>query len=331
MPQHPRTLHLAISPRVVSLVPGATDILNLLGATKLLVGRTHACDAPGTDRVPVLTTPRFHATRPEGIDLAARPRLGEAGSLCTLDEARLASLAPDIIITTRCHACPIDLPTVERLASHLPGPPRVVDLSPQTVEDILDDVLKVGAAIGREDRARAEVVGLRERLFTAGEFVNPFDDGPVVAFLESTTPILSAGLWTVQLIERAGGRHPFNPGVPTPTSGAAAGPMQAERRAGKSVVVSPEMLVAAKPAALVIAPCGVGLEAGLAMACELAKAPWWGALPAVTRGRVAVVDGARHFSRPSQRIVEGFEWLVGWLQGRPELTPPGFGWAPCEV
>ncbi|MFA6044863.1 MAG: ABC transporter substrate-binding protein [Phycisphaerales bacterium] len=316
---------------MVSLLPSATDMMHLLGATHMLVGRSHECDAPGTSGVPVLTGQRIHASSPGEIDRAVREQMNGGGSLYTLDEARLAELAPDVILTqSLCDVCSIDLRTVERVAKQLPGPPRVVDLSPQTVEDILDDVLKVGSAIGQADRALAEVVRLRERLFTAGEFVNPFDDGPVVGFLEWTEPLFCAGHWNVQLIERAGGRHPFNPGVPTPTSGAAAGPMQAERRAGKSIVVRPEILMAAQPEALVIAPCGVGLQAGLAMARELAKQPWWGQLPAVQRGRVAVVDGNLYFSRPSQRVVDAFEWLVGWLQNRDELIPPGFEWVPFE-
>lgn len=326
MPQHRRSARDGTSaPRVVSLLPSATDMVWLLGAAGLLVGRSHECDAPGAARV--LTGPRMSERTPEGIDLAVRA-MAPAGALFELDEAGLAAAAPDVILTqSLCEVCAIDRRAVERVASELPTRPLVIDLSPRTVEDILDDVLRVGVAIGREERARQEVVKLRERLFAAGEYVNPFDDGPVVGFLEWTRPLFCAGHWNVQLIERAGGRHPFNPGVPTPTSGAAAGPMQAERRAGKSVVVPPEVLVAARPEALVIAPCGVGLGAGLEMARALSEERWWGELEAVKRGRVAVVDGNLYFSRPSQRVVDAFEWLVGWMQGRPELIPPQFAWS----
>ena len=316
------------TPRVVSLLPSGTDILSLLGATGLLVGRSHECDAPGTAGVPVLTGQRIKATTPREIDQEVREQLAGAGSLYTLDEAALGGLAPDVIITqSLCDVCSIDLRTVERVARGLPHVPVVVDLSPTTVEGILDDVLRVGEAIGLGEVAQREVVGLRERLFSVGEFVNPFDDGAVVAFLEWTEPLFCAGHWNVQLIERAGGRHPFNPTVPTPTSGAAAGPQHAERRAGKSVVVPVEVLVAARPEALVIAPCGVGLAGGLEMTRALSRQPWFAGLPAVKRGKVAVVDGNLYFSRPSQRVVEAFEWLVGWMQEREELIPPGFAWA----
>ncbi|MBI1190725.1 MAG: ABC transporter substrate-binding protein [Tepidisphaera sp.] len=316
-------------PRVVSLLPSATDILCLLGAADALVGRSHECDEPAAAHAPVLTAARIRATEPAAIDREVRQRLPEHGSLYSLDEARLSALRPDIIITqSLCEVCSIDLQTVQRLAASLPGLPEVLDLNPHTVEDILDDVLRIGETIGRQARARAEVVALRERLFAAGECVNPFDDGPVVAFLEWTEPMFCAGHWNVQLIERAGARHPFNPTQPAPDAGAAAGPQQGERRAGKSVVLPPEILAAARPGAIVIAPCGVPLAQGLEMARSLSRHAWWSDLPAVKLGKVAVVDGNRYFSRPSQRIVEAFEWLVGWLQQRPEMIPPGFAWAP---
>ena len=44
--------------------------------------------------------------------------------------------------------------------------------------------------------------------------------------------------------------------------------------------------------------------------------------------RVALVDGSQMFNRPGPRLVDAFEWLVGWVQGRPELMPDGFPWAP---
>jgi hypothetical protein len=30
------------------------------------------------------------------------------------------------------------------------------------------------------------------------------------------------------------------------------------------------------------------------------------------------------FNRPGPRLVDAFRWLVGWLNDRPELVPPGF-------
>ena len=46
------------------------------------------------------------------------------------------------------------------------------------------------------------------------------------------------------------------------------------------------------------------------------------------RGRVAVVDGDQMFNRPGPRVVDAFEWLVGWINDRPGLMPRGFPWRP---
>ena len=54
---------------------------------------------------------------------------------------------------------------------------------------------------------------------------------------------------------------------------------------------------------------------------------WWDALPATRNGKVAVVDGNQFFNRPGPRLVDAFEWLVGVINGRPELMPPGFACA----
>jgi ABC-type Fe3+-hydroxamate transport system substrate-binding protein len=249
-----------------------------------------------------------------------------------LDSALLASLRPDLILTQDlCRVCSIDLGTVRAVAAALSPPPQVLDLNPQTFEDVLDDLLRVGKAVGRPAAAAAAVVGLRERFHRAADCVNPYQDGPSMAVLEWTDPLFLAGHWTPQLVERAGGRHPLNPTASLPGAGAAAGPQAASRRAGPSIAISPEDLVASRPEWLVICPCGVGLHRAREMAAELAHSPWWAGLPAVRSGRVAVVDGNHMFSRPGPRLVDAFEWLVGWLNDRPALMPRGFPWEPLAT
>ncbi len=62
------------------------------------------------------------------------------------------------------------------------------------------------------------------------------------------------------------------------------------------------------------------------MTRELSKKQWWRELPAVRSGRVTIVDGNQMFNRPGPRLVDAFEWLVGWLNDRPEVMPKGFPW-----
>ena len=320
--------------RIVSLVPSATEILCLLGAGDRLVGRSHECDFPSSVAgVPVLTAQRT-SYAPGGsaeVDREVRESLEAGEALYTLNAELLADLRPDLIITQDlCSVCSIDLNSVrsvvDRIGAETGVEPRLLSLNPKGVEDVLDDTLRVGEAIGEGERARAEVVKLRERLYRAQEHVNPYDEGPVVGFMEWTDPIFVAGHWTVQMIERAGGRHPLNETVAAKGSGAGAGMGQGQRLAGPSVRVPPEVFCAVKPEALIVCPCGLTLDEASRETERLAQEDWWEALPAVKNGRVAIVDGNQMFNRPGPRLVDAFEWLVGWLQDRPGLIPERFPW-----
>jgi iron complex transport system substrate-binding protein len=316
--------------RVVSLLPSATESLCLIGGAHLLVGRSHECDFPASiTPLPTLTSQSTTAdASPADIDSQVRAQLHSGASLYTLDADLLRHLAPDLILTQDlCAVCSIDLEAVRAVARSLPTPPRILSLSPETVEGVLDSIDEIGAAVGLEANAQTAIVALRERLFRAQDYVNPFADGPNVAFLEWTDPLFVGGHWIPQLIERAGGRHPLNPTVPRENAGAAAGPQMAERIAGKSITVSPDILAATRPDRLIISPCGVPLPAAARMARDLLSQPWAQSLPAVRTGHVAIVDGNQMFSRPGPRLIDAFEFLVGWLNDRPELIPDGFPWS----
>ncbi|MBS0189455.1 MAG: ABC transporter substrate-binding protein [Planctomycetes bacterium] len=321
-----------MNPRVVSLLPSATESLCAIGGGHLLVGRSHECDFPPSVRgLPVLTSQTIRETEPAAIDARVREELAAGRSLYRVDEALLRSLKPDVILTQDlCAVCSIDLATVRGMAEALNPKPAIVSLNPTTFEDVLDDLLTVGGAVGREGEAVQVVAALRERVFAASEFVNAFEDGPNVVFLEWTDPLFVGGHWTPQLIERAGGRHPLNAPVARAEAGAAAGPQMAERIAGKSVRVAPEIVEAINPDAIVIAPCGMNLEETRRCAGRLVGQPWFAGTRAAQTRRIALVDGNQMFNRPGPRLVDAFEFLVGWLNARPEVIPADFPWEPIQ-
>jgi len=299
--------------RVVSLLPSATEILCRIGGGSLLVGRSHECDFPlGLDHVPILTGQRTPSFTGEGssvdIDRSVRAALHAGESLYTLDVDRLRALKPDVILTQDlCEVCSIDLPTVQRVARALDPMPTVVSLDPKSVWAVLDDLLRVGAAVGLEREAVAAMVELREGWWTAVDFVNPYEEGPEVLFLEWMNPTFVGGHWTPELIHAAGGRHSLN----------AAG--------SKSRVATPEEIVAAAPDRVIVCPCGLGLPAIESELPALTAQRWWNVLPAtLDKGRIALVDGNQMFNRPGPRLVDAFRWMVGWLHDRPELIPSDF-------
>lgn len=316
--------------RVVSLLPSATEALCHVGGASALVARSHECDFPRSilDR-PVLTAPKTHPSDPAAIDREVSAALAAGRSLYSLDADRLRTLGPEVILTQDlCAVCSIDLHTVRQVASSIAPTPRVVSLNPQTFEDVLDDLLTVGEAVGLGAEARHAVVRLRERFFRAADHVNAFAHHPDLVFLEWADPLFVGGHWTPQLVERAGFAHPLNPTRPMPGAGAGAGGQMAHRTAGPSRRIEPDELIRAAPQAIIVCPCGIKLQDVRAHMHTLERQPWWPELPAVRAGRVALVDGNEMFNRPGPRLVDAYEWLVGWLNDRPELIPPGFPWEP---
>jgi ABC-type Fe3+-hydroxamate transport system substrate-binding protein len=84
--------------------------------------------------------------------------------------------------------------------------PRIVSLNPFNIEDVLQDALVVGEALGLQSQAAAAVAALRARVGAALSFVaqQPPLAAPVVAFLEWFEPLFPGGHWTPQLIHMAG-------------------------------------------------------------------------------------------------------------------------------
>ena len=95
----------------------------------------------------------------------------------------------------------------------------------------------------------------------------------------------------------------------------------------KCRVVALDELLAAAPQRIILCPCGDGLDATTRELPALVAQRWWPLLPAVMSAdpdHVVVVDGNSMFSRPGPRLVDAFEWLVGWINDRPEVIPEGF-------
>jgi iron complex transport system substrate-binding protein len=72
------------------------------------------------------------------------------------------------------------------------------------------------------------------------------------------------------------------------------------------------VIAAADPDAIVIAPCGLDLAATRRALTLLDSIAQWRSLRALLRGRVLAMDGNAYMSRPGPRLVDSAEIVARW-------------------
>jgi iron complex transport system substrate-binding protein len=261
-----------------------------------LVGVSHECDYPPTAaRIAQVTACEIHGApvSSQQIDQWVTEKLANGGDLFTLDGPRLHELKPDLILTQKlCDVCAPAYGSVTALAQTLPGPPRVLNLEPSSLEDIFGNIQTVADALGIASAGERVVTGLRERVARVRRDAVQATLRPRVVVVEWLDPVFCSGHWTPQLVEIAGGQEMLGQ----------AG-KDSERKTWADVRQ-------AGPEILVIACCGQSGERA-SQDWELVSAiPDIQALPAVRTGKVFVVDGNAYFSRPGPRIVDSLEILA---------------------
>src|SRR5262249_29358099 len=140
--------------RIVSLLPAATDIVAALGAGDLLVGRTHECDWPVdlVRDIPVVTATDLPDDLGSREIAAATEHRGS--SIYRLDQAALAALRPDLILTQDlCEMCAVSYRTVNKAVRAMELDVTVLSLEPRTIGGILTAVDTVAGLIGAKERA----------------------------------------------------------------------------------------------------------------------------------------------------------------------------------
>jgi len=285
--------------RIISLVPNGTEILFAVGAGNLVVGVSHECDYPAEARTrPVLTgsalTPGMSAAE---VDAAVSAQVGSGLSLYTLDEARIAELAPDVIVTQQlCPVCAVSTEQVDGAVRPLPRCPEVVSLDPRTLAEVFADVRRVGEVTGLVQQAEALLAGLDRRLAAVRAAVVD-RPRPRVLALEWPDPPFAGGHWVPEMIDLAGGIDVFGePG-------------------GHSGRLTWGQVAAADPDVIVAMPCGFDEAGAREQIATLAGRPEWESLRAVRGGRVHPVDANGCFSRPGPRLVDGIERLAAIFHG----------------
>jgi iron complex transport system substrate-binding protein len=298
--------------KVVSLLPSATEIVYALGLGDALVGVTDECDYP-TEAItkPVVSRSALPQERPLAsgeIDRAVRDRLETGAALYVLDHDLIRREQPDVIITQDlCRVCAVPSGQVEAALEGLgvAADTTVISLDPKTLDDVIDQMEVVGAALGVEDRGREVASAMRARIAAARATAVRLPTIGVFA-LEWWDPPFVAGHWVPEMIEGVGATNLLN------------------EKGQPSRVVTHRQIRDANPEVLVFMPCGYYLEEAEEEVGAVMAHPEIAETPAARNGNVFAVDATSYFSRPGPRVVDGIE-ILAWAI-HPEAYPrPGRG------
>jgi iron complex transport system substrate-binding protein len=229
------------------------------------------------------------------IDRAVAERIREGQSLYQIDESLLRELAPDLILTQNlCQVCAPSGNEVSQVLKALPRAPEILWLTPQSLNEIFDNVRELGAATDRTAEATALVNDCLARLQNLSDRTKTISHKPRVFCMEWLDPVYASGHWVPELVKIAGGIDDLG------------------RERGESVRVAWEEITAWAPEVLVIMPCGFNLQQTMKQIWSVfgyRSSPFFD-LPAVVDDRVYAVDANSYFARPGPRVVEGAELLA---------------------
>ncbi len=294
--------------RIVSLLPSATELVCGLGLRQQLVGVSHECDYPNSViGLPILTSSRI----PEGLDSGSidhlvTEQLKSDQALYDLNIGVLTSLRPDLIVTQAlCDVCAVSGNDVARAVGSLPNNPKVINLEPNCLTDVLDtvellaeaaDCVKQGQIYLRELRYRISQVNAKSSVINRS-------DKPRVALLDWLDPIFDGGHWSPEIIELAGGIACFgNKREPS------------QRRSWND-------LIQAKPEIIFIALCGFNVERSMQDVEDFFGSQEFSVLRDQVGSKIFLVDGNAYFSRPGPRLVDALEIMANALHPLAHKLP----------
>lgn len=304
--------------RIVSLLPGATEILAALGLTDAIVGRSHECDfPPEIQSRPVCTSARINSGASSAkIHQDINELLQSALSIYQVKTDVLEQLQPTHIVTQdQCDVCAVSLKEVEAAVASLTQlQPQIISLKPNVLADVLADIETIAKATSVDSRRVVENLESRIKICQQKLEGLSLTELPTVACIEWIDPLMTASNWIPELVTITGGQPLFS----------AVGQPSAQ--------IKWETLVATNPSVIVFMPCGLDLNRTLEEALILTQRPEWQNLRAVKTERVYITDGNSYFNRPGPRLVDSLEIMAEILH--PEIFQYGYkgiAWEPFAV
>ncbi|TVP58112.1 MAG: cobalamin-binding protein [Nodularia sp. (in: Bacteria)] len=301
------------SVRIVSLIPSGTEILAALGLTNDIVGRSHECDyPPEIQSLPVCTQARLDShDSSDKIHDDVNNLLQSALSIYQIKTDILEKLQPTHIITQdQCDVCAVSLADVEKAVAKLVhSSPQIISLKPNLLEDVWQDIERVGHIFGVDSVHVLENLEARVTICQRKLQGLSLTELPTVACIEWTDPLMTAANWIPELVNLAGGQSQFSATGQPSTS------------------VSWETLLQCNPTIIIFMPCGFDLNRTRQEAKLFSQRQDWQKLHATQSGRVYITDGNAFFNRPGPRLADSLEILAEILH--PEIFDYGYkgtGW-----
>ena len=285
-----------MDPKIVSLLPSATEIVCALGLEENLVGRSHECDFPAAvKQLPVCSEANFPDNlSSNAIDIRVKEILTNALSVYTVNREKIKELAPDVVITQdQCQVCAVSLTEVEQELEHyLDKPAHIISLQPNNLTDIFKDIQTVASALNVPAAGEQLLEDLNERVDIIRHKLKFSENKPTVACIEWLEPLMLSGNWMPELVGIAGGTSILaEPGKHSP-------------------YVNWEDIRLQDPEVVIVMPCGFSIERTLKEIDLLFQLPGFSELKAVKNNRVYIADGNHYFNRPGPRIVDSIEMLA---------------------
>jgi iron complex transport system substrate-binding protein len=296
--------------QICSFLPSATEILYALGLESSVAGVTFECDFPpeAAGKTILVNTNLAHDLTSAEIDRDVNQYSSHGESLYRVDIQKLEAIKPDLIVTQElCDVCAISTSFVAKAVHQLSSKPQVLSLTPHTLDDVLQDVLRVGEATDRDVEARALVSSVRERIARIGQMAKT--QSPTVVCLEWLSPPFNGGHWIPEMIALAGGVDPLG-------------------KLGKdSYRMDWDQVLRVDPDVVLVMPCGHNLERSVNEYHATQFPEGWKQVKAVRNDRVYAVNASAYFSRPGPRLATGLEIMHTLLQDDRPQPPLGNSWS----
>jgi len=292
--------------RICSLLPSATEIAYAIGLGDSILGVSHECDFPAdaATKPSLLRTRIDPHTPPAEIDRQVGEIIARGESIYAVDAELLRSLAPELILTQDlCHVCAASPDDLATALARFPRVPQVLSLTPRSLDEVWDDIRRVGAATGRQSEAESLAAALARQVASIAATAAGARSRPRVLCLEWLDPYYVGGHWIPEMVSRAGGEGVLG------------------RLREPSFKVTTEQIAESRADVIVVMPCGYN-SARASDEYNRARIPEsWNQLPAMREGRIFAVDANAYFSRPGPRLADGVALLAHLLH--PDLFPAG--------